>query len=89
MRRFALFGIKIHGIRGKAAAVFGTRIHSDVKRITYVSPVINLGPFRGFTVETAINVSVAGRNYPAGWMAVLGLSYKGKPFPRNNSTVAR
>ena len=89
VHRFALLGIKIHGIRGKAATVFGTRIQSDIKRITYVSPVINLGPVRGFTLETAINVSVAGRNYPAGWMTVLGLSYTGKPFPRNNSTVAK
>ena len=89
VRRFALIGIKIHGIRGKAATVFGARIQSDVKRITYVSPQINLGPFRGFSVETAVNVSVAGRNYPAGWMTVLGLSYTGKPFPRNHGTVAR
>lgn len=89
VRRFALFGIRIHGIRGKAATVFGTRIHSDVKRITYVSPLINLGPLRGFTVETAVNISVGGRNYPAGWMAVLGLSYSGRPFPRNNSAGTR
>ncbi len=89
VRRLALFGIKVHGIRGKAATVFGTPIRSDVKRITYVSPVINLGPFRGFTMETAINISVAGRNYPAGWMAVVGLSYKGNPFRRNNSPLAK
>lgn len=81
VRRTTLVGVKIHGIRGKAATVFGARIQSDVKKITYISPVISLGPCRGFTLETAVNVSVHGRNYPAGWMAVVGLSYQGKVFP--------
>ncbi|MDE2998782.1 MAG: transporter [Gemmatimonadota bacterium] len=80
-RRAALVGVKIHGIRGGAATVFGARIRSDIKKITYISPVIALGPFHGFTLETAMNVSVHGRNYPAGWMAVIGLSYQGSAFP--------
>ena len=82
LRRSVLVGIKIHGIRGKAATVFGARIQSDIKKISYISPVISLGPFRGFTLETAMNISVHGRNYPAGWMAVVGLSYRGNAFPR-------
>ena len=89
VRRMALVGVKFHGIRGKAATVFNARIHSDVKNITYVSPVINLGPFRAFTLETAMNVSIGGRNYPAGWMAVVGLSYKGSPFPQGFKSGAR
>lgn len=81
VRRNALVGIKVHGIRGKAATVFGARIHSDIKKVTYISPAISLGPFRRFTLETALNISVHGRNYPAGWMAVVGLSYQGNVLP--------
>ena len=89
VRRAALVGVRIHGFRGKAATVFGVRIRSDVKRITYVSPVISLGPFRGFRLETAMDVSVRGRNYPAGWMAVVGLSYQGNAFPGDVESGAR
>lgn len=89
VRRKALVGVKVHGIRGKAAAVFGARIQSDIKRITYISPWISLGPFRRFTLETAMNISVHGRNYPAGWMAVVGLSYQGNVFPRDIESGVR
>ena len=87
--RMALIGVKLHGIRGKAATVFNARIPSDIKRITYISPTINLGPFRAFTLETAMNISVGGRNYPAGWMAVIGITYKGNPFPQGSMPGAR
>ena len=83
VRRSTLVGVKIHGVRGRAATVFGVRIQSDIKRITYISPGISLGPFRGMTLETAMNISVHGRNYPAGWMAVVGISYQGNAFARD------
>ena len=77
-----LVALKVEGIWGKPARVFGLKLPRDVKRITNVSPTLFVGPFQHVSLEAALRISVNGRSFPAGQMWVVGLSYTGNPFQR-------
>ncbi len=68
-------GAKLEGIHGDPATIIGQEVESDVKRITYLSPTLTLGPFMGVTLESAVRFGLKGKNYPAGEQFVTGLSY--------------
>ena len=70
-----MLALKMEGIRGKPATVFGIRLPRDVKRITYVAPTLFIGPYKNLSLETALRISAGGRNFPAGTMWVIGLSH--------------
>ena len=78
--RLLLLAAKLEGIRGRSAVVLGFRNASDVKSITYLSPTVSVGPFRNVRLEAALRISLSGRNFPAGRMLALGVSYAGSPF---------
>ena len=80
--RGVLLAMKAEGIRGKTSTLFGIHLLSGAKRITYLSPTLSLGPFRNMNVEAALRISLNGRNYPAGQMLLVGVSYTGNPFRR-------
>ena len=61
-----------------AVAVF--RRCRDVKRITYLSPTLQYRIHTNLNVETALRITTAGQNFPAGYMWVAGISYSGNPF---------
>ncbi len=69
--------LKFEGIRGKEGISLGIQNSSDVKRITYISPSISLGPFDGARVETGVRISINGQNFPAGPVWTIGLTYQG------------
>jgi len=69
------FILKLHGIQGYPARVFQIELPSDVKRITYLSPTLIWRLHQNFQVETALQFSLRGRNYPAGHIGMLSLSY--------------
>ena len=75
-----LMSVKVEGVRGKAATTFGIKTIQDVKRVTYISPTLVIGPFNNLNIEAALRISVNGRSFPAGRMLVLGASYSGNPF---------
>ncbi len=62
--------------------VLGFKNVSDVKSITYLSPTVSVGPFRNVRLEAALRISLSGRNFPAGRMLALGISYTGNPFQK-------
>ena len=72
--------LKVEGIRGRSGRSLGVQIPSDIRRITYLSPAVMVGPFAGLSAEAGVRISLNGRNYPAGKMFVAGLSYAGKIF---------
>lgn len=72
--------VKMEGIRGRSGRSLGVLISSDIRRITYLSPSVMVGPFANLSAEAGIRISLNGRNYPAGKMFVAGLSYAGKIF---------
>ena len=72
--------LKLEGIRGGSSTNIGLRIPSDVRRITYLSPSVMFGPFANLNLETGVRITLNGRNFPAGKMFVVGLSYAGKLF---------
>lgn len=69
------FILKLHGIQGKPARVFQIELPSDVKRITYLSPTLILRTFQNFHLETALQFTLRGRNFPAGQIAMFSVSY--------------
>jgi len=75
-----LVALKAEGIRGESATVFGLKLPRDVKRITYITPTLFIGPHRDLTFETAVRITAGGRNFPAGQMWVAGITYSGNPF---------
>ncbi len=75
-----LLALKLEGIRGKPATVFGIQTSQDVKRVTYLSPTVSFGPVNHFSLEAALRISINGRSFPAGQMLVLGISYSGNPL---------
>jgi hypothetical protein len=81
--KLMLLAVKVEGVRGKAATSFGIKTISDVKRVTYFSPTLAMGPFNNLNLEAALRISVNGRSFPAGRMLVLGVSYTGDPFRKH------
>ena len=77
-----LLALKVEGIRGRPSETFGLKLPSDVKRITYLSPTLLIGPYQNLSLETSLRITVNGRNFPAGRMWVAGISYSGNPFAR-------
>ncbi len=77
-----LVALKLEGIRGKRATVIGLSNPSTIKRVTYLSPTVALGPFGNTSVEFALRISLNGHNFPAGQMLIAGVSYSGNPFRR-------
>ena len=80
--RGLMLALKVEGVRGKPETIFGIKTSSGVQRITYLSPTLILGPFRDISVEAALRVSLNGQDYPAGQMLLVGVSYQGNPFRR-------
>ena len=78
--RKLLVALKIEGIHGKPATNFGIETVQDVKRVTYLSPVLLVMPIPNLSLEAALRVSLNGRNFPAGYLLVLGMSYSGGPL---------
>lgn len=72
-----LLALKLESIHGKPSRVFNIELPKDVKRITYLSPTLSVGPYYNLHVETTLRISAGGRNFPAGHMWVGGLSYQG------------
>ena len=77
-----LLALKVEGIHGNPSRVFGLTLPRDVKRITYFSPTLLVGPHQNLSLEAALRISVGGRSFPAGKMWVAGISYSGNPFSR-------
>jgi hypothetical protein len=75
-----LFALKVEGIRGQPARVFNLELPRDKKRITSITPTLLLDLHQNISFETALRISMAGHNFPAGRMWVAGLSYSGRPF---------
>ena len=47
---------------------------SQIKRITFFTPVLLYAIDARTALEAAVRISLNGRNYPAGWQLVLGVS---------------
>ena len=75
-----LLAVKVEGIRGKAATVFNLTLPRDVKHMTSVAPTFLIGPYHNLSLETALRISVGGRNFPAGEMWLAGVSWTGTVF---------
>lgn len=74
--------LKLEGIRGEAGTILGVPNESLIKRITYLSPGVTVGPWAGLSVEATIRTSLSGRGYPAGHVLSIGIQYEGS-FRRN------
>ena len=74
-----LLALKVEGIRGNPSRVFNIALPRDVKRITYLSPTLVIGPYRNFHFEPTLRISVAGQNFPAGPILGMGISYSAPP----------
>lgn len=75
-----LIALKVEGIRGNPSRVFNIELPRDIKQITYISPTLLVGPYQNLNIETSLRISAGGRNFPAGQMWVLGISYTGQIF---------
>lgn len=73
-----LFALKAEGIYGKAATVFNLKLLRDVKHVTYIAPTFVIEPYQGVMLETSLRLSAGGRNFPAGKMWVVGVSWTGR-----------
>ena len=71
---------KLESIHGKPSKVFNIELPKDVKRITYLSPTLSVGPYHNLKFETTVRISAGGRNFPAGHLWVGGISYQGNIF---------
>jgi len=71
---------KAEGIRGNASHIFNIEIPRDVKRITYFAPTLVIAPYQNLNLETTLRISAGGRNFPAGHMWAVGISYTGGLF---------
>ena len=71
-RRWMLIG-KYEMLRGDPALLFG-QIEAEIKRISYLMPVLLYSFEERTVVEIALRVSLNGRNFPAGRQWVLGIS---------------
>jgi hypothetical protein len=72
--------LKVEGIQGNPSRVFNIELPRDIKRITYLSPTLLVGPYQNVAFETTVRISAGGRNFPAGHMWVVGISYAGHLF---------
>lgn len=70
----ALLMLKLEILRGKAGTVFGFKITSEIKRITYFAPTLLYDVGRGTALEAGLRCSLNGRNFPAGHQFTFGLS---------------
>ena len=75
-----LLALKLEGIRGNPSRVFNIELPRDIKRITYFSPTLLVGPYQNLNIETSLRISAGGRNFPAGQMWVVGVSYTGQAY---------
>jgi len=68
--------VKLDGIRGKSATIYGVRVAGDSREILYLAPTLALKPFiDGPILEGGVRFSLAGRNFPAGVQFVIGALY--------------
>ena len=75
LTRRVLLMTKVEGLRGKAATDFGSiENRSQIKRITYLSPVLSVGLNDRAALELGVRYTLNGRNFPAGHQVTLGLS---------------
>ena len=72
-----LFALKLDGLRGRPARILGIKSTSTVSRVTYLSPTVAFGPVGKASIEAALRITLGGRNFPAGQMLVIGVSYAG------------
>ena len=64
---------KYEMLRGDPALIFG-EIKGEIKRISYLMPVLLYSFEQRTAVEVALRFSLNGRNFPAGRQWVLGIS---------------
>ncbi|MEW6753508.1 MAG: transporter [Candidatus Latescibacterota bacterium] len=73
-RRILLMG-KVEGLFGAPSVDFGALSNrSEIRRILHATPVLSLSLRPGTRLEVGGRYALAGRNFPAGWQFVLGLS---------------
>lgn len=73
-RKLMLMG-KYEMLRSDPSLEFGFLVNrSQIKRITFFTPVLLYAIDARTALEAAVRISLNGRNYPAGWQLVLGVS---------------
>ena len=73
-RKLTLMG-KYEMLRSDPALKFGFLLNrSQIKRITFFTPVLLYAIDERTALEVAVRISLNGRNYPAGRQLVLGVS---------------
>jgi hypothetical protein len=68
--------VKLDGLRGESAIIYGVDVASDVREILYLAPTLVLKSFTGGPIiEGGARFSLVGKNFPAGVQFVVGASY--------------